>query len=116
MARVRFPVARFTEDCSGLVFAGERLVTFHKDRPGVLGGLCTLLGQRGINISRMQLGTADGDAPAMAISRERSCGARRQLRIRTSSTASMATGATTRTGESSLRTTIFPATTATGRR
>ena len=57
------------------------LVTFHKDRPGVVGQLGTLLGEAGINISRMQIGIASGgnganggngdahgaDAPAIAL-------------------------------------------------
>jgi len=45
------------------------LVTFHNDQPGVVGKLGTLLGEAGINISRMQIGVADRDptAPAVAI-------------------------------------------------
>jgi len=37
---------------------GPMLVTFHKDRPGVVGRLGTMLGDAGINITRMQIGTA----------------------------------------------------------
>ncbi len=37
---------------------GPMLVTFHKDRPGVVGKLGTVLGDQGVNISRMQIGTA----------------------------------------------------------
>jgi D-3-phosphoglycerate dehydrogenase / 2-oxoglutarate reductase len=33
------------------------LVTFHKDEPGVVGKLGTLLGDAGCNISRMQIGS-----------------------------------------------------------
>lgn len=41
------------------------LVTFHDDQPGVVGKLGTLLGQNGINITRMQLGVSGKqDAPA----------------------------------------------------
>jgi D-3-phosphoglycerate dehydrogenase len=46
---------------------GPMLVTFHKDEPGVVGKLGTLLGQAGVNISRMQIGTGEGAAPALAI-------------------------------------------------
>ncbi len=38
------------------------LVTFHKDQPGVVGAIGTLLGQHGVNISRMQIGVQNGDA------------------------------------------------------
>ena len=41
---------------------GPALVTFHEDRPGVLGEIGTVLGRHDINISRMQLGDADGRA------------------------------------------------------
>ncbi len=41
---------------------GPALVTFHEDRPGVLGKIGTVLGRHAINISRMQLGDADGRA------------------------------------------------------
>ncbi|MGE3175469.1 MAG: phosphoglycerate dehydrogenase [Planctomycetota bacterium] len=41
------------------------LVTFHADQPGVVGKLGTLLGDAGINISRMQIGKPV-DAGAMA--------------------------------------------------
>lgn len=37
------------------------LVTFHADQPGVVGKLGTLLGDAGINITRMQIGAADAD-------------------------------------------------------
>jgi len=46
------------------------LVTFHKDQPGVVGKLGTALGDAGINITRMQIGTMarNGDhAPATAL-------------------------------------------------
>lgn len=47
---------------------GPMLVTFHQDRPGVVGALGTLLGDAGINISRMQIGTAEhAGAPALGI-------------------------------------------------
>lgn len=36
---------------------GPMLVTFHKDEPGVVGKLGTLLGDAGCNISRMQIGS-----------------------------------------------------------
>jgi len=47
---------------------GPMLVTFHKDQPGVVGQLGTVLGDAGINISRMQIGSMlkNGDAKATA--------------------------------------------------
>ncbi len=41
---------------------GRLLVSFHEDRPGVLGAVGTALGDAGVNISRVQLGTAPGVA------------------------------------------------------
>ncbi|MDH3283845.1 MAG: phosphoglycerate dehydrogenase [Acidobacteriota bacterium] len=46
---------------------GVLLVTRHNDRPGVIGALGTLLGQRDVNISRMHLGLRDEGEAAMAI-------------------------------------------------
>jgi D-3-phosphoglycerate dehydrogenase len=46
---------------------GPILVTFHADRPGVLGRIGTELGAAGINISRMQLGQADGGKHALGV-------------------------------------------------
>ena len=40
---------------------GPMLVTFHKDEPGVVGKLGTLLSDSGCNISRMQIGTGNED-------------------------------------------------------
>lgn len=40
---------------------GPMLVTFHKDEPGVVGKLGTLLSDSGCNISRMQIGTGKED-------------------------------------------------------
>ena len=37
---------------------GPALVTFHQDRPGMLGLIGTIMGKNDINISRMQLGTS----------------------------------------------------------
>ncbi|MBX3463807.1 MAG: phosphoglycerate dehydrogenase [Planctomycetes bacterium] len=47
---------------------GPMLVTFHQDRPGVVGRLGTVLGDAGINITRMQIGARPrpADAPAEA--------------------------------------------------
>ncbi|MEE2886293.1 MAG: phosphoglycerate dehydrogenase [Planctomycetota bacterium] len=44
---------------------GPALVTFHVDRPGMLGEIGTVLGQHDVNISRMQLG--EGKEHAIAI-------------------------------------------------
>jgi D-3-phosphoglycerate dehydrogenase len=39
---------------------GDLLVTFHDDRPGVVGAIGTALGDAGVNISRLQLGVPPG--------------------------------------------------------
>ena len=46
---------------------GHVLFTRHVDRPGVIGALGELLGREGINISRMQVGIADGGNRATAL-------------------------------------------------
>jgi D-3-phosphoglycerate dehydrogenase len=40
---------------------GEMLLTRHTDAPGVLGLLATWLGQRGVNIGGLHMGTPEGD-------------------------------------------------------
>ncbi len=48
--------------------ARNMLLTFHEDAPGVIGRIGTLLGERGINISSMQVALGgDSGAPAMAL-------------------------------------------------
>lgn len=46
---------------------GHLLFTRHADQPGVIGLLGELLGRRGINISRMQVGVANGTQLAIAV-------------------------------------------------
>jgi D-3-phosphoglycerate dehydrogenase len=46
---------------------GPLLVTFHKDEPGVVGKLGTLLADAGCNISRMQIGTGKGKDIALGV-------------------------------------------------
>ncbi len=46
---------------------GHVLFTRHVDRPGVIGALGELLGREGINITRMQVGIADGGSRAVAL-------------------------------------------------
>jgi len=46
---------------------GHLVVTRHADRPGVIGALGDLLGRGGINISRMQVGAAEGRDWAIAV-------------------------------------------------
>jgi len=46
---------------------GNLVVTRHADRPGVIGALGDLLGREGINISRMQVGAAEGRDRAIAV-------------------------------------------------
>ena len=61
------------------VMGGTTLVMKNQDRPGVIGAVGTIMGERGINVSRMQLGldeekgqalalwNVDGDVPADAL-------------------------------------------------
>jgi D-3-phosphoglycerate dehydrogenase len=47
---------------------GPLLATFHRDVPGVVGRIGTILGEAGVNISRLQLGGAqNGQGLAFAI-------------------------------------------------
>jgi D-3-phosphoglycerate dehydrogenase len=46
---------------------GNLLFTRHDDRPGVIGALGSILAAEGINISRMQVGVADGSPTAIAL-------------------------------------------------
>lgn len=46
---------------------GRLLFTRHADQPGVIGMLGEILGRRGINISRMQVGVANGNQLAIAV-------------------------------------------------
>ena len=45
---------------------GHVLFTRHADQPGVIGLLGEMLGRRGVNISRMQVGVANGSQIAIA--------------------------------------------------
>lgn len=45
---------------------GDMLFTRHDDRPGVVGALGTVLGESGINISRMHIGSAEDGPHAVA--------------------------------------------------
>jgi D-3-phosphoglycerate dehydrogenase len=44
---------------------GRVLLMQNLDRPGVIGAVGTILGRREINVSRMQVGLADGEALAL---------------------------------------------------
>ncbi len=46
---------------------GAMLVTKHDDKPGVISAISSVLGESNINISRMQVGTADSQQQAMAV-------------------------------------------------
>ena len=46
---------------------GCLIFTRHDDRPGVVGALGSILGRENINISRMQVGTAEGKTEAIAL-------------------------------------------------
>lgn len=46
---------------------GHMLFTRHADQPGVIGALGEVLGRKGINISRMQVGVANGSDQAIAV-------------------------------------------------
>ena len=49
------------------VLDGHMLFTRHDDRPGVVGALGGILGRENINISRMQVGIANGTSEAIAL-------------------------------------------------
>jgi D-3-phosphoglycerate dehydrogenase len=46
---------------------GDMLVLMNNDKPGVIGGIGTLLGQNGINIARMQFGREKQGGLAMSV-------------------------------------------------
>ena len=46
---------------------GPMIITFHRDEPGVVGQLGTVLGSAGCNISRMQIGQDKDTATALGI-------------------------------------------------
>ncbi|MBI4697298.1 MAG: phosphoglycerate dehydrogenase [Gammaproteobacteria bacterium] len=46
---------------------GQILLTRHADRPGVVGAVGEILGRAGVNITRMQVGAADGKDYAIAV-------------------------------------------------
>jgi D-3-phosphoglycerate dehydrogenase len=46
---------------------GTLLITRHDDRPGVISAISAVLGNANINITRMQVGTADSQQRAMAV-------------------------------------------------
>jgi D-3-phosphoglycerate dehydrogenase len=46
---------------------GDMLVLMNNDKPGVIGGIGTLLGQNGINIARMQFGRESQGGRAMSV-------------------------------------------------
>ncbi|MBI1733154.1 MAG: phosphoglycerate dehydrogenase [Gammaproteobacteria bacterium] len=49
------------------VLEGNLLLTRHRDQPGVIAAISTLLAQERINISRMQLGIVSGSDKAVAV-------------------------------------------------
>jgi D-3-phosphoglycerate dehydrogenase len=49
------------------VLEGHLIFTRHDDEPGVVGALGSILGRENINISRMQVGIAEGRAEAIAL-------------------------------------------------
>jgi D-3-phosphoglycerate dehydrogenase len=46
---------------------GRLLITKHADEPGVIGMIGAALGEKGVNISRMQVGVSGGSQMAIAI-------------------------------------------------
>jgi D-3-phosphoglycerate dehydrogenase len=50
-----------------IVPEGTLLITRHDDKPGVISAISSVLSNAAINISRMQVGTADNEAHAMAV-------------------------------------------------
>ncbi|HEX9861177.1 MAG TPA: ACT domain-containing protein, partial [Nitrospirota bacterium] len=46
---------------------GDMLVLMNNDKPGVIGGIGTILGQNGVNIARMQFGREKQGGKAMSV-------------------------------------------------
>ena len=46
---------------------GSVIIMRNQDRPGVIGSVGTLLGSRGINVSRMQVGLDEKSGQALAL-------------------------------------------------
>ena len=46
---------------------GPLILTFHKDEPGVVGKLGTVVGATGCNISRMQIGQSKDQSSALGV-------------------------------------------------
>ena len=46
---------------------GPMIITFHRDEPGVVGQIGTVIGSAGCNISRMQIGQDKHTATALGI-------------------------------------------------
>jgi len=46
---------------------GDMLVLMNNDKPGVIGGIGTILGQNGINIARMQFGREKAGGLAVSV-------------------------------------------------
>lgn len=46
---------------------GPMLVTFHRDEPGVVGRIGSLLGAEGVNVARLQLGAGPANGQALGI-------------------------------------------------
>jgi D-3-phosphoglycerate dehydrogenase len=49
------------------VLEGQLVMTRHADKPGVIGAIGEILGREGINITRMQVGAAEGTDGAIAV-------------------------------------------------
>ena len=49
------------------VLEGHLVLTRHSDQPGVIGAIGDILGRAGINITRMQVGAAEGKQQAIAV-------------------------------------------------
>ena len=49
------------------VMEGSVIIMRNQDRPGVIGSVGTLLGSRGINVSRMQVGLAEHGVEGLAV-------------------------------------------------
>ena len=49
------------------VLEGHVVLTRHDDRPGVIGAIGEILGRKGINIRRMQVGLANDKEQAIAV-------------------------------------------------
>ena len=58
---------RIGEFALEIALVGPLLITKHEDKPGVIGAIGTALGESGVNITAMTVGTSEGGGEASAV-------------------------------------------------